>query len=219
VKERLVRDAIIFNFHKEGQPVREYIERVFKTASFLGYEASEQQLVDRTVMNIHPDMLIHAAFIDRPRTRKELNDVVRLIEERGSVSKERERQLGGSQVSHVREVGSRGRLNNTPKREGFTKATKPVCWGCGQSGHVSRNCPRTPKESERQVDAQRSEELQAKILDGVRKVQEMSRETPFWTIVRFSVGEGPALIDTVAQFSRVHKDVIEYLYKKGNLAM
>jgi hypothetical protein len=37
-------------------------------------------------MNFHPDMLNHAAFIDRPRTRKELHDVVRLIEERGSVS-------------------------------------------------------------------------------------------------------------------------------------
>jgi hypothetical protein len=53
------------------------------------------------------------------------------------------------------------------------------------------------------------------MLGGVRKVQEMSRETPFWTIVRVSVGEVPALIDTGAQFLCVRKDVIEFLREKG----
>jgi len=54
VRERMIRDHIVFSFHEEGQPLREYIDRMFAAARFLGYEASEQQLVDRVDMNLHP---------------------------------------------------------------------------------------------------------------------------------------------------------------------
>jgi hypothetical protein len=63
VRERLLRDLIVFNFHKEGKPLRDYIDRVFRSASFLGYGASDQQLVDRVVMNFHPSILAHAALL------------------------------------------------------------------------------------------------------------------------------------------------------------
>jgi hypothetical protein len=60
----------------------------------LGYNASEQQLVDRIVMNFHPSILAHATFLERPRSRKELLRVVGLIEERAAIVKERERERG-----------------------------------------------------------------------------------------------------------------------------
>jgi len=49
----MIRDHIVFNFHEEVQPLREYIDRVFAAVSCLGYEAGEKQLVDRIVMNLH----------------------------------------------------------------------------------------------------------------------------------------------------------------------
>jgi hypothetical protein len=91
VRDRLVRDLIVLNFHKEGKPLREYIDSVFRAAVFLDYGASEQQLFDRVVMNIHPSVLAHAAFMERPKSRAELMRAVALIEERTAVAKERQR--------------------------------------------------------------------------------------------------------------------------------
>jgi hypothetical protein len=96
VKERLIRDLIVFNFHKEGQPLRSYIDRVFKAAEFLKYGASEQQLVDRIIMNFHPGVLAQAAFLDGPRSLKELYNVVGLLEEKFSVAGERRRMEDAS---------------------------------------------------------------------------------------------------------------------------
>jgi hypothetical protein len=88
VWERLIRDLIVFNFQGAGQSMRDYLEQVFQAADFLQYEASEQQLVDRVVMNFHPDILSQAAFLDRPRSHKQLHQVIGLIEEKFSVLKE-----------------------------------------------------------------------------------------------------------------------------------
>ena len=82
VRERLVRDLMVFNFQNEGQSLREYIEWVFRAANFLRYQASEQELVDCILMNFHPSVLAHAAFLERPRFRKELLRVVGLVEGR-----------------------------------------------------------------------------------------------------------------------------------------
>ena len=64
----MIQDHIIFHFREEGQSLRAYIDRVFVTPKFLGYETGEQQLVDRIVMNLHPTLLAHAAFLERPRS-------------------------------------------------------------------------------------------------------------------------------------------------------
>ena len=48
IRERLIRDLITFNFHDHTTPVREYIKQVFSAARFLGYDAEEQSLVDRS---------------------------------------------------------------------------------------------------------------------------------------------------------------------------
>ena len=45
VRERLVRELIVFNFHQEGKSLRGYAEQVFRAASFLGYGANELQYV------------------------------------------------------------------------------------------------------------------------------------------------------------------------------
>jgi len=50
----MVRDLIVFNFHEEGQALRKFVDRAFAAAKFLEYEADEEQLVGRIVMNLHP---------------------------------------------------------------------------------------------------------------------------------------------------------------------
>jgi len=68
VRERMIQDLITFNFHEEGQSVREYIDRVFAAARILAYDVDEQQLVDRIVMSLHPHVLAQAAFLERPHS-------------------------------------------------------------------------------------------------------------------------------------------------------
>ena len=65
----------------------ESIEWVFRAANFLRYQASEQELVYRILMNFHPSVLAHAAFLERPRSRKELLRVVGLVEERTAIAR------------------------------------------------------------------------------------------------------------------------------------
>jgi hypothetical protein len=91
VRERLIRDLIMFNFHRKDEALRVYADRVFAAAKFLGYEATELQLLEHIIMNLHPSISAQAAFLDRPRSRAELNRVICLIEERFSVMKGRER--------------------------------------------------------------------------------------------------------------------------------
>ena len=88
VRESFIRDLIVLKFHVVGEPLRGYIERISQAATFLQYQTSEQQLVDRILMNLDSDILVQAAFLDLPRSIKDLNRVVSLIEEI-SVSRER----------------------------------------------------------------------------------------------------------------------------------
>jgi hypothetical protein len=138
----LIRDVIVFNFQNEWQPLRTYTERVFRAAEFVRYGASEQQLVDTIIMNFHPSVLAHAAFLDKSRSLKELYNVVGLIEEKLSVAK---RRIDGvSQLS--RGVGgvSRDASRSTPPRAGTSGTVLPRCWGCSRSGHFRRDCRLKP---------------------------------------------------------------------------
>jgi hypothetical protein len=47
------------------------------------------KLVERVVMNFHPDIAAQAAFLNTPSSLKELYQVVGLIEERAAVVEER----------------------------------------------------------------------------------------------------------------------------------
>jgi hypothetical protein len=42
VRERLICKLIVFNFHGEGQSLRQYIEWIFRVAKFLDYQAREE---------------------------------------------------------------------------------------------------------------------------------------------------------------------------------
>ena len=107
VRERMIQDLNVFNFHEEGQSLRDYVDRVFAAVKFLGYCADEQQLVGRILMNLHPSILAQAAFLERPHSRGELYNAVGLIEEKFSVLKERQRTQPVPTTSSG--SGSRGR--------------------------------------------------------------------------------------------------------------
>lgn len=47
-----------------------YLEQSLRAADFLQYEDTEEQLVDRVVMNFHPSILGQVAFLDRPLSLK-----------------------------------------------------------------------------------------------------------------------------------------------------
>lgn len=141
VRERLIRDLIVFNFHGEGQSMRVYIDQVFQAAEFFQYEATETQLVDRVVMNLHPQILSQAAFLERPRSRQDLYRLVGLIEEKFSVLKERER-LGQEPTRGGRHGSGGGGGPRDDRGHPRGPVRGPVrCWGCGRHGHVRGSCP------------------------------------------------------------------------------
>jgi hypothetical protein len=81
IRERSVRDLVVFKFHAEHQPLRSYVEQVFQAANFLQYGATESELVDRILMNLHPSIQKMAAFLNKPNSRKELDQLVGQLEE------------------------------------------------------------------------------------------------------------------------------------------
>jgi hypothetical protein len=141
VREWLIRDLVVFNFH-HGQSVRDYIDKVFAAAKFLGYAADEQQLVDRIVMNLHPSILAEAAFLKWPHSRAQLYSAVGLIEEKFSMLKERQRIQSVPNTS--RGGGSRGRETS---RDGQENPRFPRCWKCGRVGHVRHHCHQNSSSS------------------------------------------------------------------------
>jgi hypothetical protein len=64
-------------------------------AEFLQCRAS-REIVDRLLMNLHPDVLAQAAFLPRPGSYRESRDMVGLIEDRMAVLAERQRHDKGS---------------------------------------------------------------------------------------------------------------------------
>jgi hypothetical protein len=148
VRERLIRDLIVFNFHGEGQSMRVYMEQVFQAEEFLQYEATEPQLVDRVVMNLHPQVLSQSAFLEKPRSRKDLYRFVGLIEKKFSVLKERAR-LGPKLTRRGRHGTGGGGSLRDDRSNPRAPVREPVrCWGCGQHGHVRRSCPERNAPSE-----------------------------------------------------------------------
>ena len=161
VRERMIRDLIVFNFQGEGQALRIYIEQVFAAAKFLQYGASEQELIDRVVMNFHPKILSHAAFIDRPRSLKELYKVVALVEKKVVVAQERQRLRS----LRTDAPNSRSGAGLASPRAGFSPGTPMKCWNCSSTRHLRRECPqRVVRSGNRHVPGGRQtpgQELQA----------------------------------------------------------
>ena len=92
-------------------------------AEFLQYRASEREIVDRILMNLHPDILVQAAFLPRPGLYRELRDMVGLIEERMTVLAERQRSDTCSSSSQVVEKGN---LSDNKPGGAMLGASSPV---------------------------------------------------------------------------------------------
>jgi hypothetical protein len=53
--------------------------------------ASEEELVNRVVLKFQPSVLAQAAFVERPRSRRDLIEVVKLMEEKFATAREKEK--------------------------------------------------------------------------------------------------------------------------------
>jgi hypothetical protein len=69
-------------------------------------------------MNFNPSTLAHSAFLDKPRSLKDLYRVVGLTEEKFSVAKERQRMKGTTQRSSSGTVGFQNASRSAPVRSG-----------------------------------------------------------------------------------------------------
>ena len=143
VREKMIRELIVFHFQERGFPLREFIKEVIDAAEFLQYRAYEGEIVDRILMNLHPDILAQAACLPRAGSYREFREMVGLIEERMAVLAERQRSDMASSSSQMVEKVS---LLDSNKPGGAAVEGKPsskngpTCWRCGKQGHVQRNC-------------------------------------------------------------------------------
>ena len=107
----MIRELIVFHFQERECQLREFIKEVVDAAEFLQYHASEGEIVDRILMNLHPDILAQAAFLPRPGSYRELRNMVDLIDERMAVLAERQRSDTDSSSTQMVKGGS---LSNKP---------------------------------------------------------------------------------------------------------
>jgi hypothetical protein len=135
-RESLLRDLIVFNFHGEVQSMRTYVE-IFQAADFLQYEATEQQLVDRLVMNFHSDILRQTAFLDKPRSVQDLHRVAGLGKHLPYGIKRRRLEQGAPR-GNVGRVARREEPRDPRGRHETPTEVSLRCWNCGQLEHFRR---------------------------------------------------------------------------------
>ena len=142
VKERMIRELVVFNFQENGRPMREFIKEVTDAAEFLQYNVSEADIVERDLMNLHPDILAQAALLPRPVTFQELRYTVGLIEEMMAVLVERQRTEGKATSAEGPDRFSRGNDKQRGSAVSSQQANRggPKCWKCNRWGHFQRDC-------------------------------------------------------------------------------
>jgi hypothetical protein len=163
-------------------------------------------------MNLHPSIFVHTALLDRPRSLKDLYRVVGLIEEKSSVTRERQRVEVAPRSPVNTRAPPRETLRPTPARAGVRAMS---CWGCGQTGHGKRNCPRrnTPLGNGQAPGGQQAPA--AGTLSTLKRVERGPRELPLWVDLHMQIGKVPALVDTGAQFSCIRVDLAEIARSMG----
>ena len=111
-------------------------------AEFLQYNASEADVVERVLMNLHPDILAQAALLPRPVSFQELRHIVGLIEERMAVLAERERPEVRATGAQVFDRFSRGSDRQRRSAVSSHQANRggPKCWKCNRWGHFQKDC-------------------------------------------------------------------------------
>jgi hypothetical protein len=137
VREKMIQELVVFHFQERDCALREFIKEVVDAAEFLQHRASEGEIVDRILMNLHLDILAQAAFLPRPGSYTELRDMVGLIEERMAVLVEHQRLNMASSSSQMVEK------DNKPGGaavEGKLSSKNGLKRWRGKQGHVQRNC-------------------------------------------------------------------------------
>ena len=96
------------------------MDQIFQAAEFLCYAATEQQLVDRVVTNLHPWVLGQATMLDRPRSLSELRSLLVVIDERCAVARERQLVARGPPVDGSAGVGPGFHSRVDSRRQGVS---------------------------------------------------------------------------------------------------
>jgi hypothetical protein len=232
---------VVFNFHDKTRPLRQFIAEVAEAAEFLHYAASEAEVVERILMNLHPELLAQCALLPRPTSYRDLRNLVGLIEERMAVLGECKRPTivtsGNSGLNNSwaeRKEKSKGKPNDVVRKSPNNDAK---CWKCGGRGHMQRDCRsrnarRTIAALTSQAGVQRgnSRRVRSSVrsretgeggptkVDNVTSVQrgvEPLGNSPLWVMVNFKVGSVLSLVDTGARFSCIRRDVLKGLVDKG----
>ena len=142
VREKMIRELVVFNFQEKGHPMQEFIKEVTDAAEFLQYNASEADIVERILMNLHTDILGQAALLPRPVSFQELRYTVGLIEERMAVLVERQRSEGKATGAQGPDRFSRGSEKQRGSAVSGQQVNRggPKCWKCNRWGHFQRDC-------------------------------------------------------------------------------
>lgn len=87
VREKPVWELIVFNFQSLNYPLLTFIDEVVNANEFLRYSAAKQEVVDRVLMNLYPNMLAQSGR----RSYRELRKLAGHDEEKLTVLDERHR--------------------------------------------------------------------------------------------------------------------------------
>jgi hypothetical protein len=87
-------------------------------------------------MNFHQSILSQAAFLDRPKSRRDLDRIVALMEEKSAVARERQR-VGQEDTVKGNQEASRV----TSVRSAELRVAPVKFWSCGRPGQLRRSCP------------------------------------------------------------------------------
>ena len=140
-REKMIRELVVFHFQERDCPLREFIKEVVDAAEFFQYCASEGDIVERILMNLHLEILAQADFLPRPRSYGELRDMVSLIEKRMVVLAERQRpDTDSSSFQMVERGGLLDKLGGSAFDSKQSSKSGLACWHCEKQGHVQRNC-------------------------------------------------------------------------------
>jgi len=157
-------------------------------------------------MNLDPNILAQAAFLDRPKSIKDMNRVVGMKEERISASRKRLR-------ANPHDKGeSRGGMKpwdapwQGPLTTSWVAGDTVEFWGCGQTGHYQRVVPGKPEFGKR-AGVRWAKGTRAKLLSSLHMVAAAPLESPLWVLLGLKVRRVPALVDTGAQYSFMRSDI------------
>jgi hypothetical protein len=113
---------------------------MINAANFLRFSATVEEIVDRILMNLHPDVLTHAASLPCPTFYHQSSEMVGHVEEKMAV--QRERQMTRAEHANCKlavAVAVVSEPSESTAVWNFLGHRSRGCWRCGQLGHLARN--------------------------------------------------------------------------------